>query len=156
PAGLDALATAGNLALELVRPLDVDPEQAVAIGARARAAAAGLDAEQVVEDGHDEVVVQVAALVPDDERDDRAPRQRVRAEDVDRRSALPPLDRAADERLLALADRVDPDRVLQLEDEAGPDRLDDGRRAALLPVLRVRVVDVLERVDVHDRPAAGR
>ncbi len=61
PAGLDALAAAGDLALELVRGLEVDPEQAVAVRARARAAAARLDPEQVVEQRDDEVVVEVAA-----------------------------------------------------------------------------------------------
>ena len=50
---------------------------------------------------------------------------------------------------------VDADRLLELEDEAGPDRLDDRRRAALLAMLGVREVDVLERVHVRDRPAAG-
>src|SRR6478609_8603854 len=60
PAGLDSLAAASDLALELVGALEVDAEQVVAVGAGARTAAAGLDAEEVVEDGHDEVVVQVA------------------------------------------------------------------------------------------------
>ena len=49
-----------DLPLELVRPVQVDAEQPVAVRAGARAAAAGLDAEQVVEQRDDEVVVQVA------------------------------------------------------------------------------------------------
>ena len=61
PAGLDALAAAGDLALELVRALEVDAEQSVPVGPGARAAAPRLDAEEVVEDRDDEVVVQVAA-----------------------------------------------------------------------------------------------
>ena len=47
------------------------------------------------------------------------------------------------------------DRGLQLEDQPGADRLDDRGRAALLAVLRVVVVAVLDRVDVHHRAAAG-
>src|SRR5690348_3540258 len=71
PARLDALAPAGDLARELVRALEVDAEQVVAVGAGARAASAGLDAEEVVEDRDDEVVVQVATVVAvDDEGDD--------------------------------------------------------------------------------------
>src|SRR4029077_14788761 len=73
PARLDALAAAVDLALELVRPLDVDAEQAGAVGAGAGAAAARLDTEEVVEQGDDEVVVQVAAVVPHHERDDGQP-----------------------------------------------------------------------------------
>ena len=73
PAGLDALAPARDLALELVRALDVDAEQSMAVRARARAAAARLDTEQVVEQRDDEVVVEIAAVVPDDERHDRQP-----------------------------------------------------------------------------------
>ena len=48
------------------------------------------------------------------------------------------------------------DPFLELERETRPDRLDDRRRPALLAVLRVGEVDVLERVDVDDRPAARR
>ena len=50
---------------------------------------------------------------------------------------------------------VHADRVLELEHEPGADRLDDRGRAALLAVLDVGQVDVLERVDVGDRAAAG-
>ena len=86
PAGLDALAAAGDLALELVRALEVDAEQPVAVGAGARAPAAGLHAEQVVEHGDDEVVVQpVPRRRPHHERDDRQPRGLEVAEDLDGR-----------------------------------------------------------------------
>ena len=61
----------------------------------------------------------------------------------------------SDEVLLALADRLDADGLLELEDEPRADRLDDRRRAALLAMLRIGQVDVLERVDVGDRAAAG-
>ena len=71
------------------------------------------------------------------------------------RVRLPSMQRAMREGLLALADRLGADRLLQLEDEAGADRIDDGRRAALLAVLDVAQVDVLERVHVRDRAAAG-
>jgi hypothetical protein len=60
PAGLDALAAAGDLGLELVGAVEVDAEQPVPVGTGARAAAARLDPEQVVEQRHHEVVVQVA------------------------------------------------------------------------------------------------
>ncbi len=74
PARLDALAAAGDLALELVGALEVDAEQPVAVRARARAAAAGLDAEQVVEQRDDVVVVQVApGRRAHHEGDDREP-----------------------------------------------------------------------------------
>ena len=83
PAGLDALATAGDLALERMGRLDVDPEQAMAVRPGTRAAAARLDAEQVVEQRHDEVVMEIAVIVADRERHDRQARQRGVAEDLD-------------------------------------------------------------------------
>ena len=92
---------------------------------------------------------------PDDERHDRQPVERGVAEDLEVRMARPALDRPPDERLLALADRLGADRLLEPEHEPGPDRLDDRRRAALLAVLDVGQVDVLGRVDVGDRAAAG-
>ena len=105
PAGLDPLAAAGDLALELVRALEVDAQQPVAVRPGAGAAAAGLDAEQVVEQGDHVVVVEVAAAVADDERDDREARERRVAQDLEGRVRAPALDRPADEVLLALADR---------------------------------------------------
>ena len=127
----------------------------MAVRPGARAAAAGLDPEQVVEQRDHEVVVQVAALVADDERDDRQPLRVGAAEDLDRGVGRPARHRPPDEVVLALADGLDADGVLELEHEARPDRLDDRRRAALLAVLDVGQVDVLERVHVLDRAAAG-
>ena len=60
PTGLDPLASRGDLAREAVGLVEVDAQELVSVRAGARAPAAGLDAEQVVEQGHDEVVVQVA------------------------------------------------------------------------------------------------
>ena len=156
PARLDPLAAARDLALEPVRGLDVDPEQPVAVRPGARAAAARLDPEQVVEHRDDEVVVEVPPVVADRERHDRQPRQRRVAEDLD----LGLVDQDAIARSMKSSSRarivVDADRLLELEDEPGPDRLDDRRRAALLAMLGVVEVDVLERVDVGDGAAARR
>jgi hypothetical protein len=52
-----------------------------------------------------------------------------------------------------LADHLDADGLFELEHESGSDRLDDGRSPAFLPMFHAVVVAVLERVDVHDRPA---
>ena len=154
PAGLDALAAAGDLALELVGPLEVDAEQPVAVRAGAGAAAATLDAEQVVEDRHHEVVVQVAARrAPDHERHDRESLGVGVAEHLDGGMLAPGGHRATQEVLLVRADRRDADRVLEREDEPGADRLHDRGRAALLAVGGVEDVAVLLRVDVGDRAA---
>ena len=67
----------------------------------------------------------------------------------------PRRDGPPEQRVLAGPDRLDADRVLELEDQPGADRLDDRRGAALLAVCRVVEVEVLERVDVGDRAAAG-
>ena len=118
------------------------------------AAAPGLDAEQVVEQCHDQVVMQVSAAVPDGEADDRqAPGVPV-AQDVDAGHALPTLDGPPDERALAGRDGRLADLLLELEREAGPDGADDVGRAGLLAMLRVGQVDVLVGVDVRDRAAA--
>ena len=155
PAGLDALAPATHdLALVLVRALEVDAEQPVAVGAGARAAAAGLDPEQVVEQGDDVVVVQIAPRAPvDDERHDREPVGLEVAEDADVRVLRPALDGAAPEVLLVRVDHVDADGLLELEDETGADRLDDRRSAALLAHDGVVEVAVLGRPDVGDGAA---
>ena len=70
PARLDPLAAARSPA-RTGASAPIDAQQAVPVGSGAGAAAAGLDAEQVVEQGDHEVVVQVAASVLDHERDDR-------------------------------------------------------------------------------------
>ena len=155
PARLDALASGGDLAFELVRPIQIDAEEPVPVRARARAAAPRLDPEQVVQERHDEVVVQVPLLVAHDERHDRQPRQVVAPEDLDIGVLLPPMHRTVGERLLARADRLGADGLLELEHEARPDRLHDRGRAAFLTVLDVIEVPVLRRVHVRDRAAAG-
>ena len=98
----------------------------MAVGARTRAAAAGLDPEQVVEQGYDIVVVQIAPGAPvDDERHDREPVGLEVAEDTDVRIPAPARDGAAPEVLLVRVDHVDPHGLLELEDETRADRLDD-------------------------------
>ncbi len=155
PAGLDPLAAGGDLLLELVRALDVDAEQPVAVRPRARAAAAGLDPEQVVEQRDHEVVVQVAATGPAyDEGHDRQPLGFEVAEDLQAGVGAPGANGAAEELRLVRPDHLGPDRRLELEDQPGPDGLHNRRRTALLPVLRVGEVAVLGLVDVGDRPAA--
>ena len=134
---------------------EVDAQQPVPIRPGAGAAAPRLDAEQVVEQRHDEVVVQVAAPVPDDEGDDRQPLGVVVAQDVDagyasQRSMARPMNA-----LLALADGRLAHLLLELEHEAGADRLDDVGRAGLLAMLEVGEVDVLAGVDVL-RPCRRR
>src|SRR4051794_13470360 len=107
----------------------------MAVGAGARAAATGLDAEEVVEHGDDEVVVEVASgLGAHGEGHDREPFGREVAEDLDGRLLLPSLDGAAEEDRLAGPDRRGPDSLLELEDEPCADRLDDGWGATLLAV----------------------
>ena len=119
-----------------MRGLEVDAEQAVAVGSRARAAAARLDAEQVVEQRHHEVVVEEAVAVPDQEGDDRQPRRREAAEQPEIRVLPPALERALDEAPLERLDGAAADRLLEMEDQPGADRLEDRRRAPLLAVLR--------------------
>lgn len=58
PARLDPVAAEGNLVVVAVGVRGVDGEQPVSVRSGAGAAAAGLDAEQVVEQGDHEVVVQ--------------------------------------------------------------------------------------------------
>src|SRR5690606_36893926 len=67
PSRLDALTAAHDLALELLRGLEVDAEEAVAIGTGAGAAGARLDPEEIVQQARHEIVVEVAVAVADDE-----------------------------------------------------------------------------------------
>ena len=136
--------------------VQVDAQQVMAVGARARAAATGLDPEEVVEDGYDEVVVEVAAAGgPHHERHDGQPFGVEVTEDFDVRLVLPGRDRAAQVVLLVGADHLDADRLFELEYQAGPDRFDDGRCAALLTLGGVFQVAVRGRIDVGDGAAAG-
>ncbi len=155
PAGLDALTAAGDLSFEGMRTVEVDPEEPVAVGSGARTTAPGLDAEEIVQDGNHEIVVEIPVAERDDERDDRQPFGIVAAEDLDVGRGVPRLDGSGDELFLSSPDLVDPDRGLELEHQAGADRLDDGRGAALLPVGDVDQVVVLFGVDVGDRAATG-
>ena len=155
PAGLDALAAVGDLALELVGSVEVDAEQPVTVRSRARAAAARLDAEKVVEDGDDEVVVEVpAAGAVDDERHDRQPLGIEVAEHLDIRIRRPCCDGPPDEVLLMRPDDLGADRLFQLEHQTRADRLDDRRRAAFLAVHGIGDVVVLLGVDVGDGATA--
>ena len=56
PARLDPLATIGDLGLELVRVVKIDPQKAVPVRARAGAPSPGLNPEQIIEECHHEVV----------------------------------------------------------------------------------------------------
>ena len=93
PAGLDALAPEGDLLLELARRGDVDAEQAMSVWTGARAAPARLDPEEIVQERHHEVVMQIAApcRTTNDTIDSRG--QVVTAEHLDRR-VRPPTDAA--------------------------------------------------------------
>ena len=125
-------------------------------GPGAGAAAAGLDAEQVVQQRDDEVVVQV-----------RVRRGRMRKEMIGQppglagcrgsRSAGWPAQRrsTACQSCSSLAwIRSVPTRLLEREHQPGPDRLDDGRGAALLAGDRVVEVAVADGVDERHGAAA--
>src|SRR6266487_3613635 len=116
------------------------------VGTGAGAATARLDAEQVVEQGHDVVVVQVGFSDPDAEGDDRQPAGVGIAEDLDVRVGLPAVQRTAPEALLARLDQVGTDRLLEPHDQPSADRLDDRRGAALLPGDRIVETAVADRV----------
>ena len=143
PARLDAFAAVQDGLLEPLGQRAVDAQQPVTVRAGAGTAAAGLDAEQVVQQGDDEVVMQVAFPVADGERHDGQPPGLEIAEQVDLGMGRPAVDGPADERLLALADQIGADRLLELENQPGPDRFDDRRGAPLLAVRRVTDVAVL-------------
>src|SRR5690606_24861339 len=121
----------------------------------AGAAAARLDAEQVVQQRHDEVVVQVPAAGTTHHKGQYGKAIRVDiAKDLDVGIRLPGLDRGAQEVLLVRANHVGAHRLLEREDQARADRLDDGWRAALFPVGRIGQVVVIERVHIVDGSAA--
>ena len=130
-------------------PLLVDAKQPVSVRACARAAAAGLDPEQVVEQRDDEVVVQVPpARGAHDERHDRQPFRLQVAQDLDGRLLAPGTDGTPQAVLLVGTHHLHPHGRLQLEYQTGADRLDDGRGAAHLALGRVVEVPVLAGVDV--------
>lgn len=156
PAGFDAFPAARDLGAELQGPRVADAEQPVAVRPGARAAAARLHAEQVVEHGDDIVVVEELLAVPDAQRHDRQPPRVAVAEDVDGGVAGPALQRAAPQPFLPGLDDVGADGLLQAEHQARSDRLDDGRGAAFLPGHRVVQVPVARGVHEQHGAAARR
>ena len=154
PAGLDPVAAVPDLLAEGVRAGRADGQQPVPVRAGAGAAAAGLDAEQVIQQRDDEVVVQVPGAVADAEGDDRQPRGGAAAEDLDAGAVLPAVQHVPPQLLFAGGDQVGADRLLEREDQAGPDGFDDGGGAALLARDRVLQIPVADGVDEHHGPAA--
>mmetsp|Transcript_124349 Transcript_124349/g.215534 ORF Transcript_124349/g.215534 Transcript_124349/m.215534 type:complete len:298 (+) Transcript_124349:1650-2543(+) len=141
----------------------VDLQQAVPVGPGARAAPAGLDPEEVVEQGHDVVVVQVpppeervlaaggaAEGDPwglqlllgqhhwddDQEGDDCEPGLGLRAQDADVRP-VQDLQGLLDHGFLLQHDLLHPDLLLQLKAEPRADGANDVGRTAFLPPLNV-------------------
>src|SRR5450631_4937019 len=126
----------------------------MSVGAGARAAAASLDPEQVVEQRDNEVVMQVSpARRAYDERDDGQPLRLKVAQDLDGGLLQPRADGTLKVVLLVRSNDVHAHRLFQPEDQPGADRLHDGRSATLLAQCRVVEVTVLARVDVSHRPA---
>jgi hypothetical protein len=127
----------------------------VPVGTGTRAAASGLDPEQIVQHSHHEVVVQVAATgCTDDQGHDREPLGLEVAEYLDRRFGPPRLDGTLCQRLLTGSDHVDAHSLLQLEDQTGTNGLDDCRAAAFLALDGVAKVPVFPWVDVLNGAAA--
>ncbi len=91
----------------------------MAVGSGAGAAAAGLDVEEVVEQGDDVVVVQVA----DAEGDDRQPAGFVVAEDLDGGVAVPAAQGVAPVAFLRGLDGLGPDGLFEGDDQPGADGL---------------------------------
>jgi hypothetical protein len=101
-----------DLVLEPVRVHDVDGEQPVPVRPGARAATACLDAEQVVEHRHHEVVVQVALAAADAERHDGQPPGVRVAQQLDVGVGGPASQRPLPQPFLAGLDHVGADRLL--------------------------------------------
>ena len=107
------------------------------VGTRTRATTTRLDAEQVVEQSHHEVVVKETLVMPDQEGNDGQALRLLVAENTDPRVGGPAVDRAFHERVLELLDDVLANRGLELEDQAGTNRLDRGienGRSGIYPV----------------------
>jgi hypothetical protein len=124
-------------------------------GAGAGAAAAGLDAEQVVEQGDDEVVVQVPGAVADAEGDDGQPPGPVVAEDLDGRHVGPAAEHVPPEVFFAGGDQAGADRLFEGEDQPSTDGLHDRRGPAFFAGDWVVEVGVAGGVDEGDGAAAG-
>ena len=109
----------------------------MAVGAGTRAAAASLNAQEVVEHGDHEVVVQVSLVVANGEAHDReAPGVGI-AQDLDVGVFAPGLDGPADKLPLAKLDVLVSHRFLELKNQTRADGLDDGRSAAFFAMSRI-------------------
>ena len=125
----------------------------MAIGPGATTAAARLDAKEIVEQRHNEVVMEVAALMTDGERHDRKAVRLGIAEHLDVRVLRPGVDRPADEAFLQPANRLGANSFLQFEDEACPDRSDDVGRSADNDTTPFRCTEVFPIPQDADVPA---
>src|SRR5579859_1451293 len=152
PAGF-TLCVAGEEALaDGVGVRFVDGEEVVAIWARAVAAAAGLDAELVVEFPDDGIVVGVG----DEEGDDAEAAAVVRGEDADTRNSVEAGEERSEHFGLALPDGGDAHFFLEADTKGRLYPLEDGWGAAVLAVFDVRQVAVLlPGIAVEDGAASG-
>ena len=150
PAGLDPLAAARDLALRCVRGSRC--RSRAGDGRTGRGGAARLDPEQVRQHGHDEVAVEVPPIVADREQHDRQPR---RAGCRGSPSRARPSQAAIGRWMKSsrAPDRLDP--TASLSANTRPARIDYDGQHDLLSSAGLVEVDVLERVDVGDGPAAG-
>src|ERR1039458_5205482 len=99
-----------------------DGQQPVPVRSRAGAPPTGLDAEEVVEQRDDEIVVQVAPVpVTEPEGHHGQPAGLVTAKQLDARVACTTAKDAVPEPLFARGDQVRPDGLLEAEPQAGPD-----------------------------------
>jgi len=125
------------------------------VGSRARAPPSGLDAEQVVEQGHHEVVVQQPTVRgADPEREDRQACGRDRPEQLEVRVGPPGRQPFQPVPILQRCDQVEADRLLEGEGQAGPDRAHDVRGAALLAMFDVVQIGAAPGMDVAHRASA--
>ena len=154
PARPDPLAARLDLAVDRRAHPGVDAEQAMAVGAGAGTATTGLDAEEIVQQGHDVVVVQVATRRRRDrEGQDRQSIGHMAAQDLDVRVRLPGGDRAPDEVVFVGGDDVGAHGLLQREHQTGPDGLHDGGGSTLLTMGHIRYVAMAVRAHEGDRSA---
>ena len=157
PARFDALATVRDFPLEGMGPIEVDAEQAVPVWSRARTAASRLDAEQVIEQRHDIVVMQVTGPVAQDEGNNGQPGRVRVTKDADLRVGSPGGQRLSPEPRFPCSDQIGTNGLLQLEDQPRADGTDDVGGAGFLPGHRVGEVLLLSRIDVGDgAPAWNR
>ena len=146
PAGFDALRAVGELVTRRRRWGGVAAGQPVAVGARAGAAAVGLDAEQVVEQRDHEVVGQEPAVVADPEGNDGQAARRGAAEQFDGGVGVPAGAGAPPEPFLACLNQAGADGLLQREHQAGANGFDDRGGSAFFACHRVLRVTVAGRI----------